>query len=67
MAFIGNKNFHPLERLLPPIGKVASTHWKQGFQTMETRRADYGQFTAYGWLSRDCLRLSSMFKKHYGM
>jgi hypothetical protein len=42
------KNGIHLKQILPPIGKVASTHWKQGFQTLEARRADYGQFTAYG-------------------
>ena len=35
MAFIWNKYFHPLERLLPPIGCKVSRLWKQGVQTMD--------------------------------
>ena len=35
MAFIWNKYFHPLERLLPPIGSKVSRLWKQGVQTMD--------------------------------
>ena len=49
MAFIWNKNFHPLERLLPPIGKVASTHWKGCFHPLEARFPDFGSKACRLW------------------
>ncbi len=48
-AIILQKNGIHLKQILPPIGKVASTHWKGCFHPLEARFPDFGSKACRLW------------------